>query len=97
MTGDEPYTMEYDACSVKRSGNTVTLKTKVTDSVNGTVFRYDMEIDCARLSARNTHLALYDPGSDCPYFEKDIDQPLPDIHDSFMDHFMRETCSTQQE
>lgn len=83
MTDGEPYMMEYDADSVTRSGSVVHLQTKITDSVNGTVLRYSMEIDCQKLNARNTRVAMYDPGADSPYFENDIDLPIPDIPGSF--------------
>ncbi len=92
MTDGEPYTMEYDADSVTRSDSIINLQTKTSDSVNGTVFRYDMEIDCQTLNARNTRVSLYDPGSDSPYFENRIDLPIPDIPGSFMDRFIRMMC-----
>ena len=94
MTDDESYTMEYDADSVTRSGSLVQLQTKITDSENGTVFRYSMEIDCQKLNARNTRVALYDPGTDFPYFENGIDLPIPDIPGSFMDRFIRMMCES---
>ena len=79
MTDGEPYTMEYDAGSVTRSGGIVHLQTKISDSVKGTVFRYIMEIDCQKLNARNIRVALFDPGANSPYFENDIDLPIPDV------------------
>lgn len=94
MTDGEPYMMEYDADSVTRSGSVVHLQTKITDSVNGTVFRYSMEIDCQKLNARNTRVAMYDPGADSPYFENDIDLPIPDIPGSFMDQFIHMMCES---
>ena len=94
MTDGEPYMMEYDADSVTRSGSVVHLQTKITDSVNGTVLRYSMEIDCQKLNARNTRVALYDPGGDPPYFENDIDLPIPDIPGSFMDQFIHMMCES---
>lgn len=94
MTDGEPYLMEYDADSVTRSGSVVHLQTKITDSVNGTVFRYSMEIDCQKLNARNTRVSLYDPGADSPYFENDIDLPIPDIPGSFMDRFIHMVCES---
>lgn len=94
MTDGEPYTMEYDADSVNKSDSIVELQTTITDSANGTVFRYNMEISCQTLKARNTRVALYDPGSDSPYFENGIDLPIPDIPGSFMDKFIRMMCNS---
>lgn len=94
MTDGEPYTMEYEADSITRSGSVTRLRTKITDVENGRIFRYDMEIDCQQPKARNTRVALYDPGTDSPYFEKEIDLPLPDIPGSFMDRFIRMICES---
>lgn len=95
MTDGEPYTMEYDADSITRSEGIVHLQTKISDAGNGRIFRYDMEIDCQKQKARNTRVALYDPGSDSPYFENEIDLAIPDIPGSFMDRFILTICNGQ--